>query len=355
MKYDLKDFAFREKPCVKALDVDYRHLDGGNYPSYPMLTYGRRTYFDVSQLTFLPPANLIVGHFTSVAKEVEFNINENHDFASVTNFPMYRLEIGKDAFPNFLREDPMVLPQKRQIILGSDVWIGWGVTVLSGVRVGNGAIIAARAVVTKDVPPYAIVGGNPARVIKYRFAPEICQKLDAIQWWEWPEEKIREAAPLFQRPEDFVAAYYQPPTEKTLRAAADIRAQQKAEKLFLMLADDTIDWPDWEHVLKEWQRVKIPGGRLLLLLNTLEKERREKFMARCRELRVGDDGLDTVQVMGAALPLNRFSEPLLRAADYFIAGKYPENIVWLDHADTCGTKVLSAPDTAPFASVPRDK
>jgi virginiamycin A acetyltransferase len=210
MKYDLKDFAFREKPCVKALDVDYRHLDGGNYPSYPMLTYGRRTYFDVSQLTFLPPANLIVGHFTSVAKEVEFNINENHDFASVTNFPMYRLEIGKDAFPNFLREDPMVLPQKRQIILGSDVWIGWGVTVLSGVRVGNGAIIAARAVVTKDVPPYAIVGGVPARVIRYRFTDAQIAFLQRSAWWNRDDAWLERHADAFADIEQFMKEDMEP-------------------------------------------------------------------------------------------------------------------------------------------------
>ncbi|MBQ7515151.1 MAG: CatB-related O-acetyltransferase [Schwartzia sp.] len=350
MKLDLKDFALRRAPSIKVLDVDYRHFGGGNYPAYPVLTYGRRTYFDISQMTFLPPANLMVGNFTSVAKEVEFTINEDHDFASVTNYPMYRLPFG-DVFPHFLREDPMVLPQKRQIILGSDVWIGWGALLLSGVRVGNGAIIAARAVVTKDVPPYAIVGGNPARVIKYRFAPELCQKLDAIQWWEWPEEKIREAAPLFRDPAAFAEAYYAPPAEKTLRAAAAIRAQQGAEKLFLMLADDTGDWPDWEHVLREWQRARIPGGKLLFLLNSLDEARRAKFTARYGALIAEGGGKETVQAIGAALTWGQFSEPLLRAADYFIAGKYPENIVWLDHADTCGTRVLSALDTNPFQSV----
>lgn len=80
--------------------------------------------------------------------------------------------------------------------IGNDVWIGYGATILSGVRIGDGAIVGANAVVTKDVPPYAIVAGNPAHVIRMRFSPQIISDLLQIQWWNWPFDKIRKNMPL---------------------------------------------------------------------------------------------------------------------------------------------------------------
>lgn len=76
-------------------------------------------------------------------------------------------------------------------MIGNDVWIGYDAVIMAGVRIGDGAIIGTRAVVTKDVEPYSIVGGVPAKEIRKRFAPEVIQKLIEIQWWNWPIEKIR--------------------------------------------------------------------------------------------------------------------------------------------------------------------
>lgn len=86
----------------------------------------------------------------------------------------------------------------KKAILGNDVLIGSHALVLGGVSIGNGAVVAAGAVVTKDVPPYAVVGGVPAKVIKYRFSQEIIDKLQEMQWWDWPEEKLRANIGLFQ-------------------------------------------------------------------------------------------------------------------------------------------------------------
>ena len=79
----------------------------------------------------------------------------------------------------------------KRVTIGHDVWIGADVIIMDGVKVGNGAIIAAKAVVTKDVPNYAVVGGVPAKCIKYRFSDEIISKLEALSWWDWSEEKIK--------------------------------------------------------------------------------------------------------------------------------------------------------------------
>ena len=87
---------------------------------------------------------------------------------------------------------------KGDIVIGNDVWIGYETVILSGVTIGDGAIIGTRAVVTKDVPPYTIVGGVPARHIRRRFDEESVTKLMELKWWEWPDEKIKENLPAIQ-------------------------------------------------------------------------------------------------------------------------------------------------------------
>ena len=84
---------------------------------------------------------------------------------------------------------------KGDIVIGNDVWIGYEAVIMAGVHIGNGAIIAARAVVTKDVPPYTIVGGVPARPIRKRFDEEVIRKLETLKWWNWSPDKIRKHLP----------------------------------------------------------------------------------------------------------------------------------------------------------------
>ncbi|TGR67576.1 CatB-related O-acetyltransferase, partial [Mesorhizobium sp. M2D.F.Ca.ET.223.01.1.1] len=95
------------------------------------------------------------------------------------------------------------------ITVGNDVWIGNGAMILPGVEIGDGAIVGAGAVVTKSVPPYAIVGGSPARLIRYRFPEEIISKLLVIQWWRWDDDKVKKEAALLSGPiEAFVEKHF---------------------------------------------------------------------------------------------------------------------------------------------------
>jgi len=98
---------------------------------------------------------------------------------------------------------------KGEVVIGSDVWIGQDALILSGVTIGHGSVIAARSVVTKDVQPYSIVAGNPARHIRFRFPEETIRSLLEIAWWDWPSIKIQEAWPMLQssRVEDFITQY----------------------------------------------------------------------------------------------------------------------------------------------------
>lgn len=92
----------------------------------------------------------------------------------------------------------LTLKVQKKVIIGNDVWIGSHALILGGVKIGDGAVIGAGAVVTKDVPPYAVVGGVPARIIKYRFSQEIIDKLLEIKWWNLPENILKENIKLFQ-------------------------------------------------------------------------------------------------------------------------------------------------------------
>ncbi len=105
-------------------------------------------------------------------------------------FPLFFEEWGLDK-----KNVVSAWDNKGDIIIDNDVWIGYEAVIMAGVHIGDGAVIAARAVVTKDVPPYTIVGGTPAKKIRMRFEAETIAKLQQIQWWNWPVEKIRQSLP----------------------------------------------------------------------------------------------------------------------------------------------------------------
>ena len=116
----------------------------------------------------------------------------NHTLKSLSSytFPLFYEDWGLEKSNVATAWD-----NKGDIVIGNDVWIGYEAVIMAGVHIGNGAIIAARAVVTKDVPAYTIVGGVPARPIRKRFDEDTIHKLEALQWWNWPTEKIRQYLP----------------------------------------------------------------------------------------------------------------------------------------------------------------
>lgn len=128
---------------------------------------------------------LIIGRFCSIAAGVKFLMNgANHRLDWFSNFPFHLFVRNPQDMPG------TKLHHKGDTVIGNDVWIGNGATFLPGVRVGDGAIIGAHALVTADVAPYAVVGGNPARLIRYRFDEQTVATLRSIAWWNWPPEKI---------------------------------------------------------------------------------------------------------------------------------------------------------------------
>jgi len=128
-----------------------------------------------------PPDPVTIGAYCSVASNLRFMLGGNHDPALVSTY----------TFPGF--GGPR---SKGPISVGSDVWIGNDVLILSGVTVGHGAVIGMRSVVTRDVRPYAIVAGNPARELRRRFSDELVERLLAAEWWTWPEQEVASIAHL---------------------------------------------------------------------------------------------------------------------------------------------------------------
>ena len=136
---------------------------------------------------------LIIGKFCSIACGTKFLFNcANHTLKSLSTY----------TFPLFYEEWELeksnittAWDNKGDIVIGNDVWIGYEAVIMAGVHIGDGAIIAARAVVTKDVPPYTIVGGTPAKEIRKRFDAEVIQQLLMLKWWDWSTDEIRQCLP----------------------------------------------------------------------------------------------------------------------------------------------------------------
>lgn len=136
---------------------------------------------------------LIIGRFCQIATGVRFVMNGgNHDLNGFSSFPFI-------MFQSQWPEVPPITNRKKDTVIANDVWIGYEATNMPGVTIGNGAIIGTKAVVTKDVAPYEMVGGNPAKVIRKRFDDETIDFLLQLQWWDWPIAKIREyVVPIMQ-------------------------------------------------------------------------------------------------------------------------------------------------------------
>lgn len=154
-----------------------------------VIKYGKGTYGQPQVLGFDKHSKIVVGKYCSIASGVVFffegksreNRISTNSFKTLTSLGIpYKL----------------LSRRKNKLTIGNDVWIGMNAFVYSGITIGDGAVVAAGAIVTENVPPYAIVGGNPAKIIRYRFTQETIQKLLEIAWWNWPEEKIKSAMPL---------------------------------------------------------------------------------------------------------------------------------------------------------------
>lgn len=333
MNISLMDFKFDERKIL---------IDNNT----PIVTAGEKTYIVYATVEIGSPAcHILIGKYSTLAHRLLFEIAVNHDYHCAAMYPQHKL-LDANALPG---ADGVTNPHSdpinyHQVVIGSDVWIGCAAMILNGVRVGNGAIIGAGSVVTKDVPPYAIVVGNPAHIVKYRFDAETIAALQRIKWWNWPEEQIVEAAPLLYGDiQQFIDAFDVPqPIEEPdeiMETINDLREKNYHISYFI---------PDFEiePSAAVWPRV------VYTFLNTYHAEDRAALiMAIPPHDQCGDCLniiLNAIAEYGEQAPLiltherngNRpFSIPALRASSDYITTREHISSLAVDYASDANVRI----------------
>ena len=170
------------KNFVKSSNIfigDYTYFDDRRNGPEKFEEYNVLYNYDFSKV------KLVIGKFCALAAETRFIMTGNHKLDAISTYPFPIFQQGWESAFNIFD-----LPVKGDITVGSDVWFGYNTLIMGGVTIGHGAIIAAGAVVVKDVPPYSIVAGNPAKVVKKRFDDATIDRLLQIAWWDWDIGKI---------------------------------------------------------------------------------------------------------------------------------------------------------------------
>ena len=184
-KYIRQKF-FKKKKKIRFFRQSEKFLN-----KYPEYTIGHGSYCDnLSVSDWDEGTTLNIGSYCSISSNVQIFLGGHHRTDWVSTYP----------FPAFVPTAKHIKDYggtNGDVIIGSDVWICANVTILSGVTVGHGAVLAGSSVVTRDVAPYSVVAGNPARHIKYRFSDEIVQKFLEVKWWNWPVEEVIENPDIF--------------------------------------------------------------------------------------------------------------------------------------------------------------
>ena len=170
------------KHFIKASNIaigDYTYFDDHRNGPEKFEEYNVLYNYDVSKV------KLIIGKFCAIAAETRFIMTGDHKLDAISTYPFPIFGHGWESAFNVYD-----LPVKGDIVVGNDVWFGYDSLIMNGVTIGNGAIIATRAVVVKNVPAYSIVAGNPAKVVKMRFDDTTIHRLQEIAWWDWNIDKI---------------------------------------------------------------------------------------------------------------------------------------------------------------------
>lgn len=327
----------------KILEYEY---DENN--RYPFVVIGRGSYIVNARISSTLTAskedfdegihNILIGQFCSLSGNLFFTINRNHDYKSVTT-----------SASSLIGNKEYKIKRKGQILIQNDVWIGHSVKIMSGVTIHNGAVIAANSNVVSDVPAYSIVGGNPAKVIGYRFSKDIIDKLLKIKWWEWSDEKIIRNREMFHRSiEEFCEKFYY--EDKKEENQMDIDFSLYNEK-YLFYMDFTDEYCLWDKVYQEFYYAKKNNEKCILfvyidkevateqekIINDLHiylNKLKEKNNAKCTiKVVFGDKDNDT---------------NLFKYVDYYITNRNSSTIRYSTYADDNGVKIISGVDCPIF-------
>lgn len=313
---------------------------GGPLNGFPFLSIDRDSYIVQAEvqsgINFRPESGrhcIAIGKGCSLADGITLMIDLNHDYKAVSQGSLHFMQ-GVNCADKITR--------KGTIIIQNDVWVGHGATIMPGITLHNGCVVAAEAVVTKDVPPYAIVGGNPARILRYRFDVDIIEALQKIAWWDWPEEIQTTYREDFSLPvEDFVKKYL-PHEDNTNEFAPPHTDERRPVVLFPVDIGDA--FPLYPQILDAYFEKDRPGTELLLYLPA---DRSNAENVHCIEEILEKYALrDSLVTLQTGVTLDE--RILFQGADYYVTTRSRETVYRTCLADRWGVKVLYGTDDPLF-------
>lgn len=312
---------------------------------FPILTIGKDSYIEEAFAQCVFDKNLIynfqIGRYSSIAANVTFLIDMNHDYKRVCQ--------GRINGIPYLR--PTLTKRKGQIIIMNDCWVGDGATILSGVTIGNGAVVAAEAVVTKDVPPYAIAAGNPAKIIGYRFEKAQIEALNLIRWWNWSNDRIKANATELQGDIDHFIQRHISEAKQELSniVPADIKPIEKKhsgeERILLYIPDFEQDYPTWPQVIEAFIQSYSNTNHELLLYIEEDNLLDEKLALLDQIFSKYEDAECYINLYIGNVEDMR---SLFCQVDAYITNRSKENVSCMDMADLFGLPTISSVDLPIF-------
>lgn len=313
---------------------------------FPVLTIGRDSYIEEAIVENVLDDKLVynlqVGRYTSIAHDVTFIIDMNHDYRRVC----------QGRISGALYRRPELTRRKGQIVIMNDCWVGEKATILSGTTIGNGAVVAAEAVVTRDVPPYAVVAGNPARVVGYRFDKGQIEALNQIRWWNWQQEKVLKCADELYGDIDSFITHHINDAKRELAGIVPVdikpieKGNRKGEKIILYIPDFEQDYPTYPQVIDAFVK-SYSDTNTELLMYIKDDDLLQKKLALLDDIFAGyEDANCYVNVYVGNIDDER---GLFGQVDAYVTNRSLDNVKHMDMADLFGIPVISSVDVPVFA------
>ncbi len=301
--------------------------------------FGRRSY--INQMLFTmndgnEVVNIQIGDYSSLGRHISAFFNRNHDHQAISTSAL--LPIRKD------------FRRKGEIVIGNDVWIGDFTMLHSSIRIGDGAVVAAGTIVTKDVPPYAIVGGNPMRIIKYRYNEEQIKQLRQVKWWQLDNDIIDANKELFTLDlEEFVKEFeqYKNNGDKDSNNSQALNIKTNSQSI-LLIPDYNDPYPVYVKAIKEYLETYTKDDDISLIIYIEPDTRINKRIEELEQIiKITDDMPDIV----VANEQITDESCLFKSSDYFITTRSRQTMRRLDLCDEYEVAGLSGVDQPVFGKI----